>query len=1034
MRVAHGVWHDDGLHLWVEDPALPSSNTRGRSPRRHPFALPAAELAGAFGHAGDLVAKGGEGELPLALPGTTARPDPSPDLVVDRPARRGAHRLVTWRVPVRTFAPEQAVRLLDALRTEPADVLVAAELAYLTVLAEDAADLAGRGRLLPDLVADADGHRARWRCVLSGPDAERARTLAGAMPPLLRGAGGVEHASADVLGAALDAFADATVRSGLDLPLLAARHGRKPARVPLAERWVTALTGADTRVRVDDTEQREVAELTEALRAWRAAAHRGDGPVRTAFRLTEPELPDASSEAAEPAEREDTPERDEAAAQAPWRIEIALQSIEDPSLLVPAEAVWRGDPEQLGRLVLERPEEALLTGLGQAARLFDELDAELRGAAPSGVTTDATGAYRFLTRTAPTLAAAGFGVQLPSWAGATKLGRKLTTSSASGGQQAAAAQGFGLDELVDFRWDLALDEQTIDAEELARLAALKVPLVRLRGRWVELDDQQLAAAAKFFEHDRAGRMTAAEVLNVALRTDEEEDLPLSSVQADGALGDLLSGEADRRLTPLRTPENFTGSLRPYQERGLAWLSFMSSLGLGTVLADDMGLGKSPMTLSLLAQERLHATPPPTLLICPMSLVGNWQREAARFTPDLRVYVQHGKDRAHGTELDAAVANADLVITTYATATRDHAELAAFTWSRVVCDEAQAIKNAQTKQATAVRALPAGHRLALTGTPMENHLAELWSIMEFTNPGLLGSAAKFRKRFATPIEADGDEQASAHLKRITGPFMLRRVKTDTSIISDLPDKQEMKIWCNLTPEQASLYQATVDDMMQRLDDSEGITYRGLVLATMSKLKQVCNHPSHLLKDGSRLAGRSGKLARLEEIVDEVLADGDKALCFTQYAEFGAMLQPYLAARTGRPVLYLHGGVGKKQRDAMIERFQKDDEPTVFLLSLKAAGTGLNLTAANHVIHVDRWWNPAVEDQATDRAFRIGQHRNVQVRKFICLGTLEERIDAMIDRKKALAERIVGTGEDWLTSLSTSELRDVIELAPEAVSPA
>ena len=373
-----------------------------------------------------------------------------------------------------------------------------------------------------------------------------------------------------------------------------------------------------------------------------------------------------------------------------------------------------------------------------------------------------------------------------------------------------------------------------------------------------------------------------------------------------------------------------------------------------------------------------------------------------------------------------------MLTTYGTASRDREALAAIAWDRVVCDEAQALKNSGTRQAQAVRSIPARGRIALTGTPVENHLTELWSIMEFANPGLLGPRQAFRERFALPIEAFGDEEAAAALGRATGPFILRRLKTDKTIISDLPDKQEIKVWCNLTAEQASLYQATVDDMLERIATSEGIERRGLVLATMAKLKQVCNHPAHLLKDGSRLPGRSGKLERLEEICAEVVDRGEKALVFTQYSEFGAMLRPHLEARLDRPVLWLHGGTTKRRRDELIRRFQEDDEPSIFLLSLKAAGTGLNLTAANHVVHVDRWWNPAVEDQATDRAFRIGQTKNVQVRKFICVGTMEERVDEMIERKKSLAERIVGTGEGWLTELSVAELRDVVRLGPEAVS--
>ncbi|HWG99183.1 MAG TPA: DEAD/DEAH box helicase, partial [Pilimelia sp.] len=415
----------------------------------------------------------------------------------------------------------------------------------------------------------------------------------------------------------------------------------------------------------------------------------------------------------------------------------------------------------------------------------------------------------------------------------------------------------------------------------------------------------------------------------------------------------------------------------------------------------------------------------------MSLVSNWQKEAARFAPSLRVHVHHGAARRRGPELAAAAADADLVVTTYGTALRDLDALRRVAWERVVCDEAQAIKNSAARQARAVRALPARSRLALTGTPVENHLAELWSIMEFCNPGLLGPAAAFRRRYQEPIEARGDERAAAALRRAAGPFVLRRLKTDRSIISDLPEKLEMKVWCPLTPEQASLYQAVVEDMLGRIEASEGIERRGNVIAAMTRLKQVCNHPAHLLKDGSRLAGRSGKLARLEELAEEILAEGDKALVFTQYAEFGTLLQPYLAGRCDRPVLWLHGGLSKRARDGLVERFQTDPEPMIFLLSLKAAGTGLNLTAANHVIHLDRWWNPAVEAQATDRAFRIGQHRNVQVRTLICAGTIEERIDEMIERKRALAETVVGTGEDWLAELSTAQLREVFRLDPAAV---
>jgi len=511
-------------------------------------------------------------------------------------------------------------------------------------------------------------------------------------------------------------------------------------------------------------------------------------------------------------------------------------------------------------------------------------------------------------------------------------------------------------------------------------------------------------------------------------------LPVLGVDADGWLGDLLAGDG-LRLEQVEAPPGFTGTLRPYQGRGLSWLSFIEAVGMGGVLADDMGLGKTVQLLALLARDATGSehSAGPTLLVCPMSLVGNWQREAARFAPSLRVHIHHGAERSRGRAFEAAVAGSDLVITTYALLARDAAAMRALTWRRLVLDEAQAVKNAATKAAIAARSIPAPHRFAVTGTPVENRLADLWSLMEIVNPSLLGSPQHFKATFATPIERHGDAAAGTRLRALTQPFMLRRVKTDASIINDLPDKIEMEVVCSLTREQASLYQGVVTDMMEKIASTTGIERRGLVLATMTRLKQVCNHPAHFLRDGSRLQGRSGKLARLDETLEEVLAAGEKALLFTQYAEFGGMLTSHLSARFGREVAFLHGGVTMHERDAMVARFQDPGRggPPMFVLSLKAGGTGLTLTAANHVIHVDRWWNPAVEDQATDRAFRIGQTRNVQVRKLVCAGTLEEKISVMIRDKKQLAATVVGSGEGWLTELSTASLRELFTLDADSV---
>ncbi|MBT8227415.1 MAG: DEAD/DEAH box helicase, partial [Dactylosporangium sp.] len=820
---------------------------------------------------------------------------------------------------------------------------------------------------------------------------------------------------AETLAGSIDDLVDAAARLAL-VGCQLAPTPRAGATTPAVRAWLAALTGRRRRFAAA---QRDVGALATDLATWQRDA--ASGAVRACFRLVEP-----------PAEAEA-----DAQSAAPWLVEFALQAADEPSLVVDASRVWhaRGALRALARN-LETPQETLLSELGRATRLWPELTSALRAARPSELRLDGTGALHFLRERAPQLAAAGFGVLLPAWWGrpAARLGARLTARSPGGGQPApgtvARQSGFGLDAIVEYGWELALGEQTVSAEELRALAALQTPLVRLRGQWVELDRRRLEAGLAHLAE--GGRMSVGEVLRAGLGDDQGPGgLPVVEVSADGPLGDLLAGRSERHLVPREAPAGFHGSLRPYQQRGLAWLAFLQSLDLGGVLADDMGLGKTIQVLALLAGDQAGTRP--TLLVCPMSLVGNWQREAARFAPRLRVHVHHGAERARGEGFLSAVQEADLVITTYALAARDVEDLAEIDWLRLVIDEAQAIKNAATRQATAVRRIPAPHRIALTGTPVENRLADLWSILEFANPGLLGGATHFRKRYAEPVERHGDEAVAARLRRITEPFILRRVKTDTSIIADLPEKLEMDVLCNLTAEQASLYQAVVDDMMAKIEDSEGMERRGLVLATMTKLKQVCNHPAHLLRDGTRLAERSGKLSRLEEILEEILAAGEKALLFTQYAEFGGMLRAHLGTRFGREVLFLHGGVAKADRDTMVERFQDDRPggPAVFALSLKAGGTGLTLTAANHVLHVDRWWNPAVEDQATDRAFRIGQRRAVQVRKFVCVGTLEEKIAAMIADKRQLAARVVGPGEHWLTELSTTQLRALLALEAEAV---
>jgi non-specific serine/threonine protein kinase len=1032
MLVVHGLWLSTGrLALWGEDPALPARppGRTGRRPRPHPFAATPDALTAVLGAA---AAKPLARTVALLLPTVGGAPLASPELARGEltATPRGALAARAWLVPALEYEPDDAFTVLRAIGD--LDLTPGASTRYLAEVSGFATDLVTRGRVLPTVQP---GPAAAWRPVLAGADAAWAHALALGMPPAARaeaatappaaraeagtaptgagataapGAGaatapGAGTTAAGVLAAALDALVDAAARAALDrYPIF---DDRRPTTA--ADAWLRALTGTERRFTAGPA---DVARLADDLATWQRDAV--GGPVRACFRLVEPD--------------EDDPE-------GTWQLQFALQATDQPSLLVDAERVWRsrGTLKALARHI-ESPQETLLAELGRASRLHPPIREALRDARPAAMAIGADGAHEFLTTGAPMLAAAGFGVLLPSWWNrpSGRLGVRLSARSRTAPGTVAAKSALGQEAIIEYRWELALGDDTLTEDELAALTNLRTPLVRLRGQWVEVDPKRLANGVKLLRAGGGQRGSVVELLRTAASTDAAPGgLPVVGVTADGWLGELLAGTAERHLSPVTAPDGFRGTLRPYQERGLAWLAFLQSLGLGGILADDMGLGKTVQLLALMASD-----PPgtgPSLLVCPMSLVGNWQREAAKFAPRLRVHVHHGAERARGGEFTTAVREADLVVTTYSLAARDAGALAEIDWHRVVVDEAQAIKNAATRQANAVRALPARHRIAVTGTPVENRLADLWALMEFANPGLLGAAATFKKRYAEPVERYGDEEAAARLRKLTGPFVLRRVKTDKAIITDLPEKLEMEVLCNLTAEQASLYQAVVDDMLARIESSDGIERRGLVLATMTKLKQVCNHPAQFLHDSTRLAGRSGKLARLEEILDEVLAAGEKALLFTQYASFGAMLRAHLSARFSREVAFLHGGVGKSARDELVARFQGDAGPPVFVLSLKAGGTGLTLTAANHVVHVDRWWNPAVEDQATDRAFRIGQKRSVQVRKFVCAGTVEEKVAAMIRDKRGLAARIVGTGEQWLTELSTSELRGLFALEAGAV---
>ncbi|MBW2527626.1 MAG: DEAD/DEAH box helicase [Deltaproteobacteria bacterium] len=805
----------------------------------------------------------------------------------------------------------------------------------------------------------------------------------------------------------------------------------------LHDRWLAALRSEKSRI---SGAAEELAQLADQVAEWRkpidVAAH---APFRLCFRLEEPAS--GKEEPRRPTRRRHQRKAKGRDAPRPgqrrWYVRYLLQAADDPTLFVPTADAWITRGRKAAALSRSGTDvhASLLASMAQAAGVCPRIEESLRSRKPSGYSLDAKGAHEFLRVTAPALEQAGFGVLLPDWwtDGGTshRLGVRARVETP---ERDALDDEPSLDEVVGFDWEIALGGRTLSGRDLEELARMKEPLVEIRGQWIETGIDEIHAALQFWKNRKGGSVTAREIVQMALGSaDSSAGIRFEGVRATGWLGGLLERLEDKgAIEPIRAPSGFKGELRPYQERGYAWLEFLEEWGLGACLADDMGLGKTIQALALIEKNREQGEDRPVLLVCPTSVLTNWQREAARFTPGLPVTVHHGPQRPRGYELSQHAYAHAVVLTSYALLHRDLEDLATVQWAGIVLDEAQNIKNPDTKQSQAVRALTADYRIALTGTAVENHVGDLWSIMDFLNPGFLGSQEEFKRSFQVPIQAYRDREASERLHRLAGPFILRRLKTDRSIISDLPEKLEMKVFCSLTAEQGRLYTSVVEESEEKIRNAEGIERRGVILAALTRLKQVCNHPAHFLGDGSDLDGRSGKLSRLTEMLDELIDAGDRALVFTQFVEMGKLLQTHLQETLGREVLYLHGGTQKRQRDALVERFQSGDpDAPVFILSLKAGGTGLNLTGANHVFHFDRWWNPAVENQATDRAFRIGQTRNVQVHKYVCAGTLEERIDEMIERKRSIAEDIVGTGEGWITELSDDDLHEMFALRQDAV---
>ncbi|WP_406308285.1 DEAD/DEAH box helicase [Streptomyces griseoaurantiacus] len=908
-----------------------------------------------------------QGRLAFWDPEGSPLPAATEDLVVVRPHGTGVRRTT---VPALTLPVEAALPVLTAARHAPG---AHPATACWGAAALHALRLLARGRLLPGLTAE--GYDA-WRAgPLERDDVAHLRAIAAALPHEghavpLPGRGPLRLPEPEALVRAfLDAVADSLPRT----PAAAHVSGR-----PFAARATTRLPGA---------------------RDWAAEVAAGmDTGVRISLRLdlSAYQLFD---------DAEDTRRAGAAVVQ--------VHSLADPTLVTDAAALWAGESDTaFGPRA--RVDAAL--AVRRAARVWPPLERLAERDVPDVLALSEEELTDLLGVAATRLGAAGVAVHWPR-----DLAQDLTATAVLHSAPGSATDGTGFfegEDLLRFGWQLALRGDPLTEAEMDALAEAHRPVVRLRDQWVLVDPALVRKARK----RELGLLDPVDALAVALTGTAEVDGESVEAVPVGALA-ALRDRLTAGLTPAPPPPGLDARLRDYQLRGLAWLDLMTSLGLGGCLADDMGLGK---TVTLIALHLRRARSEPTLVVCPASLLGNWQREINRFAPGVPVRRFHGPDRTLD-DLDGG-----FVLTTYGTMRSAAQRLAEQPWGLLVADEAQHVKNPYSATAKALRTIPAPARVALTGTPVENNLSELWALLDWTTPGLLGPLKSFRARHARAVEGGEDPDAAERLARLVRPFLLRRKKSDPGIVPELPPKTETDHPVPLTREQAALYEAVVRESMLAIETAEGMARRGMVLKLLTSLKQICDHPALYLKEdpatARALGERSGKLALLDELLDTLLSEDGSALVFTQYVGMARLITAHLAARAV-PVDLLHGGTPVPERERMVDRFQEGATP-VLVLSLKAAGTGLNLTRAGHVVHVDRWWNPAVEEQATDRAYRIGQTQPVQVHRLITEGTVEDRIDDMLRAKRALADAILGSGETSLTELTDRELSDLVSLRREA----
>lgn len=1014
------------------------------------------------------IAKSQNSQLVVTVPATASGcPFPSSRMIADFPEDEGAPITNSrWLVCAIRLTWQQAIDLLCYCTNKPllAEGLKAGvDLEQWNRALLFSYSLVSRQQFLPCLDDTINGiARSTWQPIIAGDDARRFMELANNLPAScfsLSLTTKLPRASvaSELLTIFVRRILNHLLRSSEVCISPLNRSGavdfessdsEAPSSPSVHSRWLQSLLSHDEAFKASE---KELDELRHALDSWkRPLSCLTDIPYRLCFKFEEAvpfvaiennddagptkfdgqEADPSRLQPAQPYKHAGNDYTSEAISKAEnqrWFVRYVFQSLDEAHRqFTPAQFLKSGHT-LLGKKATFAYE-FVFSALGYASKICPWLlrDDSIEKI-PTGFYLDNNEGYEFLSNIAPSLRNLGFGVQLPAW----WLNRKPPIKATMHFDDQSTGL-FGLESLSQFDWNLAIGGGNLRLDDIEEMIRRNLRLIQFGESWFELNPDHLVKVLKFFRQQTDQKLPIGNLIKMGLG---DVSLPggvdFGGVSGTGRTVDLISQlQGNKEVEPLTPHRNFAGRLRPYQTKGMSWLGFLDKCRLGACLADDMGLGKTVQTLSYIQLRWLTAGKSerrPTLLVCPMSVLNNWQAEAAKFTPDLPCFIHHGSDRERDAGLRALAQKSALVITSYALLVKDLEDFKKIEWGMVVLDEAQNIKNPETKQAQAAFSLQCDFRVALTGTPVENGVGDLWSIMNFLNPGYLGNRAEFKRNFYLPIQAGEDQEISAKLRKLTAPFILRRLKTDKSIIDDLPSKQEFKVQCNLTKEQASLYATVVAEIAGVLEKLKGIERSGVVLVAMTKLKQICNHPSTFLKDRGRVSGRSGKLARLVERVEAIVANGERALVFTQFREMGNIIQSHLQNVLGSEVAFLHGQLDRRQREVIVQRFQNEkDGPKILVLSLKAAGTGLTLTRATQVIHFDRWWNPAVEEQATDRAYRIGQTREVQVHKFICSGTLEEKIDQMLENKKLIAAQTVGTSESWITELSTEELKDLFAL--------